>query len=99
VAWDQHQALVWHYYYDTAAASGADLKQRTFQVESPHEHRGMLATELKQSCCYIANRSNVNKPVHRKGRDLRSAHGHDGKSCIGNRRHRFSGRSLSGTFG
>jgi hypothetical protein len=34
------------YYYDTVAASGADLKHRTFRIDSPHEHRGMLATLL-----------------------------------------------------
>lgn len=49
-----HQALLEEaerqqsfYYYDTVAASGADLKQRTFHVDSPHEHRGMLGTILK----------------------------------------------------
>jgi hypothetical protein len=64
-----HQALLEEaerqqsfYYYDTVAASGFDLKQRTFRVDSPHEHRGMLATILKHSCYFIANRSYVNKP-------------------------------------
>jgi Glycosyl transferases group 1 len=50
------------YYYDTVAASGFDLKQRTFRVDNPHEHRSMLATILKHSCYYIANRSYVNQP-------------------------------------
>jgi hypothetical protein len=50
------------YYYDTVAASGADLKHRTFRIDSPHEHRRMLATLLKHSCYYIANRSYVNNP-------------------------------------
>jgi len=47
------------YFYDTVAASGPD---RTFRVDIPHEHRRMLATILKHSCYYIANRSHVNKP-------------------------------------
>ena len=37
------------YYYDTVAASGTDLKQRTFRVESPREHRTMLAPLLPNS--------------------------------------------------
>src|SRR5262249_47886368 len=45
-----HQALLEvaqsFYYYDTVAATGADLKQRTFRVDSPQEHRRMLATIL-----------------------------------------------------
>jgi len=56
---EQQQGL---YYYDTVAASGSDLKQRTFRVDSPHEHRMMLATILKNSCYFIANRSHVNDP-------------------------------------
>ena len=48
------------YYYDTVAASGIDLKQRTFRVDSPHQHRGMLATILKHSRHFIANRSYIN---------------------------------------
>jgi hypothetical protein len=50
------------YYYDTVAATGADLKHRTFRVDSPHEHRRMLATLLKHSRYFIANRGYVNLP-------------------------------------
>jgi len=69
------------YYYDTVAASGADLKQRTFRVDSPHEHRGMLATILKHSCYYIANRSYVNQPERTAGRDEISARFYEGAAA------------------
>ena len=83
-----HQALLEEaerqqsfYYYDTVAASGADLKQRTFRVDSPHEHRGMLATILKHSCYYIANRSYVNQPEFTAGRDEISARFYEGAAA------------------
>jgi hypothetical protein len=65
-----HQALleeaerqrVFYYYYDTVAASGENLKDRTFRVDNPSEHRRMLATILKYSCYYIANRGYINRP-------------------------------------
>ena len=57
------------YYYDTLAASGTDLKQRTFRIDSAHEHRRMLARLLKQSCYYMANHSLANKPEFPAGRD------------------------------
>jgi glycosyl transferase family 1 len=67
-----HQALLERaarqqsfYYYDTVAASGRD---RTFHVDSPHEHRTMLATLLKHSSYFFANRSYVNKPEYTEGR-------------------------------
>ncbi len=66
------------YYYDTVAASGADLKQRTFRVDSPHEHRRMLATLLKHSRYFIANRSYVNKPEFTAGRDEISSRFYEG---------------------
>lgn len=69
------------YYYDTVAASGADLKQRTFRVDSPHEHRRMLATMLKHSCYYIANRSHINKPEFTAGRDEISARFYEGAAA------------------
>jgi hypothetical protein len=69
------------YYYDTVAASGADLKQRTFRVDSPHEHRAMLATILKHSRYYIANRSYVNKPEFTAGRDEISARFYEGAAA------------------
>jgi hypothetical protein len=83
-----HQALLEEaerqqsfYYYDTVAASGADLKHRTFRVDSPHEHRRMLATILKHSCYYIANRSYVNKPEFTAGREEISARFYEGAAA------------------
>jgi hypothetical protein len=71
-----HQALLEEaerqlsfYYYDTVAASGTDLKHRTFRVDSPHEHRRMLATILKHSRYFIANRSYVNRPEFTRDRE------------------------------
>jgi hypothetical protein len=60
------------YYYDTVAASGGawrDLKNRTFRVDSPHEHRRMLATLLKHSRYFIANRSHIDRPEFTQGRE------------------------------
>jgi hypothetical protein len=68
------------YYYDTVAAS-ADMKQRTFRVDSPHEHRRMLATILKHSCYYIANRSYVNEPEFGAGREEMSARFYEGAAA------------------
>ena len=83
-----HQALLKEaerqqgfYYFDTVAASGADLKQRTFRVDSPHEHRRMLATILKHSCYYIANRSHVSSPEFTAGRDETSARFYEGAAA------------------
>jgi Glycosyl transferases group 1 len=69
------------YYYDTVAASGPDLKQRTFRVDTPREHRGMLATILKNSCYYIANRSHINQPQLTSGRDEISARFYEGAAA------------------
>jgi hypothetical protein len=83
-----HQALLEEaerrqsfYYYDTVAASGNDLKTRTFRVDSPHEHRRMLATLLKHSCYYVANRSYVDKPEFAVGRDEISARFYEGAAA------------------
>ena len=80
-----HQALLedaerrrCFYYYDTVAASGSDLKQRTFRVDNPQEHRLMLATILKHSRYFIANRSHVNNPEFTAGRDEISARFYEG---------------------
>ena len=69
------------YYFDTVAASGSDLKQRTFRVDNPHEHRIMLATLLKHSSCFIANRSHVNNPEFTAGRDEISARFYEGAAA------------------
>jgi Glycosyl transferases group 1 len=83
-----HQALLddaerrrCFYYYDTVAASGSDLKDRTFRVDSPHEHRRMLATLLKHSCYYIANRSYMNRPEFTASRDVISARFYEGAAA------------------
>lgn len=70
-----------YYHYDTVAASGSDMKDRTFRVENPHEHRQMLATTLKHSRYYIANRSYVNKPEFTAGRDEISARFYEGAAA------------------
>ncbi len=83
-----HQALLedaerrgGFYYFDTVAASGSDLKQRTFRVDNPHEHRIMLATLLKHSSYFIANRSHVNNPEFTAGRDEISARFYEGAAA------------------
>jgi hypothetical protein len=78
---DDAEAQQRFYYYDTVAASGSDLKQRTFRVEFPREHRGMLATVLKRSCFYIANRSLVNQPEFTAGREEISARFYEGAAA------------------
>lgn len=69
------------YYFDTVAASGSDLKQRTFRVDNPQEHRIMLATLLKHSSYFIANRSHVNNPEFTAGRDEISARFYEGAAA------------------
>jgi hypothetical protein len=69
------------YYYDTVAASGVDLKHRTFRVDSPQEHRRMLATILKHTSYFIANRSYVNKPEFLAGRDEISSRFYEGSAA------------------
>ena len=69
------------YYYDTVAASGIDLKHRTFQVSDPQEHRRLLATLLKHSRYYIANRSYVNKPELFAGCEEISARFYEGAAA------------------
>jgi hypothetical protein len=69
------------YYYDTVAASGPDLKDRTFRVDNANEHRRLLATLLKRSNYYIANRSYVNRPEFTAGRDVISARFYEGAAA------------------
>ena len=66
------------YYYDTVAASGPD---RTFRVDSPHEHRFKLATILKHSGYYVANRAHVNAPELTAGLDEMSARFYEGAAA------------------
>lgn len=58
------------YYYDTVAASGIDLKQRTFQIDDHREHRELLANILKRSRYFIANRGLVNQSEGTKAGDI-----------------------------
>jgi glycosyl transferase family 1 len=83
-----HQALLegtkrqgHFYYYDTVAASGIDLKHRTFRVDAPHEHRRLLATLLKRSRFFFANRSYVNRPEFTAGRDEISSRFYEGAAA------------------
>lgn len=69
------------YYYDTVAASGSDKKDRTFRVDNPQEHRLKLATLLKHSRYFIANRAYVNRPEFTGGRDEVSARFYEGAAA------------------
>jgi hypothetical protein len=80
-----HQALIElarrreiFYYYDTVAASGLDLKQRTFRVQDAAEHRLLLANLLKRSRYFIANRALVNDPGFTRGREEISSRFYEG---------------------
>lgn len=71
-----HNALMAHamrqkffYYYDTVSASGMDRESRTFRVDAPEDHRRLLATLLKNSRYFFANRSYVNRPQFTVGRE------------------------------
>ncbi len=57
------------YYYDTVAASGVDLKQRTFRVQDPREHRLLLASLLQRSRYCFAHRGFVNDAAATGGHD------------------------------
>jgi hypothetical protein len=83
-----HQALLKQaelqrgfYYYDTVAASGTDREHRTFRVDKPDEHRRMLATILKRSRYFFANRSYVNRPGFIAGRDEISPRFYEGAAA------------------
>jgi hypothetical protein len=69
------------YYYDTVAASGPDQKDRTFHVDRPDEHRRMLATLIKHSSYYIANRAYVDRPEFTGGREVISARFYEGAAA------------------
>jgi hypothetical protein len=69
------------YYYDTVAASGTDLKHRTFRVDRPHEHRRMLATLLKHTRYFFAHRGYVDRPELTASRDEISARFYEGAAA------------------
>ncbi len=68
------------YYYDTVAAS-ADKKQRTFRVDVPSEHRALLASLMRRSRYFLANRGRVNEPKYLAGRDEISARFYEGAAA------------------
>jgi len=72
------QARELFYCYDTVAASGHDMRQRTFRVQSAPEHRQLLAAMLQRSRYYFANRARVNEPEYTRGRDEVSARFYEG---------------------
>jgi len=83
-----HEALMrralqgdFFYYYDTVAASGVDLKQRTFRVQDPAEHRFLLATLLRRSRYYFAYRGFVNDPAYAQARNEISARFYEGAAA------------------
>lgn len=78
---EESERLSSFYYYDTVAASGTDLKHRTFRVDYPDEHRRMLATILKHSRYFIANRSYVNRPEFTQGRQEISGRFYEGAAA------------------
>ena len=69
------------YYFDTVAASGSDLKDRTFRVDDPREHRYMLANILKRSRFYITNRGHINNPAITAEHDSISARFYEGAAA------------------
>lgn len=69
------------YYYDTVAASGEDLSQRTFRVSSASEHRLLLATLLQRSRYFVTNPSRINQPEFTKGQDEISARYYEGAAA------------------
>ena len=75
---DRHQLF---YYYDTVAASGADRKDRTFRVDSAQEHRKMLATMLKNSRFFLANKGHIDRPELVRGREEISGRFYEGAAA------------------
>jgi hypothetical protein len=63
------------------AASGAGQKQRTFHVDNPAEHRLLLASLLKRSRYFIANRGRVNEPEFTRGQDEISGRFYEGAAA------------------
>jgi hypothetical protein len=69
------------YYYDTVAASGTGLRQRSFHVDDASEHRLLLANLLKRSRFFIANRALVNEDEMTAGRDEISGRFYEGAAA------------------
>ncbi len=71
-----HQALLSlardrriHYFYDTVAASGPNLEQRTFYVDDAAAHRQLMGSILQRSRYFIANRARINEPAYAQHED------------------------------
>lgn len=69
------------YYYDTIAASGADMKQMTFRVQEAREHRLLLASLLRRTRYCFAHRGRVNEPEFTKGHDEISSRMYEGAAA------------------
>lgn len=69
------------YYYDTVAASGAGRKERTFRVDDAAEHRLLLASLLRRSRYFIANRGRINEPEYTRGHDEISGRFYEGAAA------------------
>lgn len=69
------------YYYDTVAASGIDLKQLTFRVQEPREHRLLLASLMRRTRYCFAHRGRINDPGFTKGRDEISSRMYEGAAA------------------
>jgi glycosyl transferase family 1 len=69
------------YYYDTVAASGIGLRQRSFHVDDASEHRLLLASLLQRSRFFIANRALVNEDAVTTGRDEISGRFYEGAAA------------------
>jgi len=69
------------YYYDTVAASGDGRRQRTFRVSDAAEHRMLLASLLRRSRYFVANRGRINEPEFTMGRDEISSRFYEGAAA------------------
>jgi len=69
------------YYYDTVASSGMGRKERTFRIDNAAEHRLFLASVLKRSRYFIANRSRANEPEFTMGGDEISGRFYEGAAA------------------
>ena len=69
------------YYYDTVAASGIDMKQRTFRVQNARQHRLLLSNLMRRSRFCFAHRGFVNDPKFTQGRDEISSRVYEGAAA------------------
>jgi hypothetical protein len=85
-----HEALVslareknYFYYYDTIQARpvGGFVRNLTFRVSNPREHRVLLSNLLKRSRYFIANRAWADKPSHTRGKEEIAARFYEGAAA------------------